>query len=440
MTRTVVALYDTLEDAKAAVREMVDNGFSRDDISLMANDMSGEYGRYLSRSDVDRPDVNETSSAAEGAGVGASVGAALGGIGGLLVGLGALTIPGIGPVIAAGPLAAALAGLAGAGAGALAGGVTGGLIGALVESGVPEETAQYYSEGVRRGGTLLTVRADETMSGRAVNIMNRHNPVDINSRATQWRGQGWTGFRGEERRSTDMAGGVEETGTIRGVVDSDMESTEERYGTEQNIPTTGDRDRTYGSAGMTGQPPSSTGTDPERNFSQGGSRAGDLGNTGGREGMMGHDRSTSYDRDVPNQPAGRDFSTTGREGTMGTTGQESPGDLNRGDEIQGGGHDHEFGQTGSRGMDYSTGGYRDFTYYDTAFRNHFSAGVYGTTYDYDQFRPAYRYGYDLASDPRYADRTWEDIEPEARRYWDEREPGAWERFKDSIREAWNQVK
>lgn len=188
MTRTVVALYDDFQHANAAVRELVDNGFSREEISLMASDQKGEYSQHISGTKMeDRSDTEVATGASQGAGVGASIGAALGGIGGLLVGLGALVIPGIGPVVAAGPLAAALAGLAGAGAGALAGGVTGGLIGALVDAGVPEETAQYYSEGVRRGGTLVTVRTDDNMSGRAVNIMNRHNPVDINSRSAQWR-------------------------------------------------------------------------------------------------------------------------------------------------------------------------------------------------------------------------------------------------------------
>jgi hypothetical protein len=85
------------------------------------------------------------------------------------------------------------------------------------------------------------------------------------------------------------------------------------------------------------------------------------------------------------------------------------------------------------------GGYRDFGYYDAAFHNHFNT-LYGTNYSYDQYRPYYRYGYDLASDPRYADRTWQDIEPEAKRYWNEREPGAWDRVKDAVRHAWDEVK
>jgi hypothetical protein len=191
MARTVVALYDDFTTANDVVRDLVDHGFSREDISLMASDSAGEYGPYLSSEE--RVDY-ETSATASGAGVGAGIGAVLGGLGGLLVGLGALVIPGIGPVVAAGPLAAALSGLAGAGVGAVAGGVTGGLIGALVDMGLPEDEAQYYTEGIRRGGTLVTLQTSDHLADQARDVMNRYNPVDLNERVSSWRERGWTGF------------------------------------------------------------------------------------------------------------------------------------------------------------------------------------------------------------------------------------------------------
>ena len=191
MSRTVVALYDDFTTANDVVRDLIDHGFAREDISVMASDATGEYGAYLTEeTGVD----HETSATVSGASVGAGIGAVLGGMGGLLVGLGALVIPGIGPVVAAGPLAAAISGLAGAGVGAVAGGVTGGLIGALVDMGLPENEAQYYSEGVRRGGTLVTVQAADHMANQARDVMNRYNPVDINERVSSWRERGWTGF------------------------------------------------------------------------------------------------------------------------------------------------------------------------------------------------------------------------------------------------------
>jgi hypothetical protein len=182
MTQTVARLYDDFSTAQTVVRDLKNGGFPSENISLVAHDVSGEYARSL----------EGNGSATE---AGAGVGAALGGLGGLLVGLGALAIPGIGPVVAAGPLATAVAGLLGAGVGALAGGVTGGLIGALVDMGVPETEAQYYSEGVRRGGTLVTVRAEDNMVARAREIMDRYETVNIHERSEWWRERGWTGYQ-----------------------------------------------------------------------------------------------------------------------------------------------------------------------------------------------------------------------------------------------------
>jgi uncharacterized membrane protein len=164
MAKTVVGLFDDFSEAQRVVQELVNNGFAREDISLAANDAAGEYTKETA------------SSGMSGTAIGAGTGAVLGGIGGLLVGLGTLAIPGIGPIVAAGPL---IATLTGAGVGAVAGG----LIGALTDIGVPEEEAGYYAEGVRRGGTLVTVRAEDHLADRAVEIMERHDAVDVDQRA-----------------------------------------------------------------------------------------------------------------------------------------------------------------------------------------------------------------------------------------------------------------
>jgi len=185
MAKTVVALYDDFDSARSVVEALVDAGFDRADISLVANDASGKYAALYDTSVasngvlVDQEDV----SAGEGAGFGAVVGA--------LVGLGVALIPGIGPVIAAGPLAAALM----AGIGAATGAVTGGVVAGLVDFGVPEEHAVRYAEGVRRGGALLTVHLQQDeWADRAQTIMNRYNPVDVDERSSEWQSNGWTGY------------------------------------------------------------------------------------------------------------------------------------------------------------------------------------------------------------------------------------------------------
>lgn len=132
--RTVTGLFDDYADASSAVSELEAQGVPSSDISIVSNNGDRRH---------------EESNAAEGAGTGAGIGAVVGGAGGLLTGLGLMAIPGVGPVVAAGWLAATAAGAA---AGAVAGGAAGGIIGALTSSGVPERDAHFYAEGVRRGG------------------------------------------------------------------------------------------------------------------------------------------------------------------------------------------------------------------------------------------------------------------------------------------------
>lgn len=115
----------------------------------------------------------------------------LGGAGGLLTGLGLMAIPGVGPVVAAGWFAATAVGAAG---GAVAGGAAGGLIGAMTRSGVSEEDANVYAEGVRRGGTLVTARVEDEFAPVAEDILKRSNRVDPVDRRAAYQEQGWTRF------------------------------------------------------------------------------------------------------------------------------------------------------------------------------------------------------------------------------------------------------
>jgi hypothetical protein len=210
--KTIVALFDEFDDAQAAVNDLTAAGIAQSQISIVANDADRRRGSTLTDAPgtvaaerardstvvrTDDDDTRTTSSsesyAGEGAGTGATIGAVLGGGGGLLAGLGLLAIPGIGPVVAAGPLIAALTG---AGAGAAAGGIIGGLVGL----GIPEHEAHTYAEGVRRGGTLVTVRAEDTETDRVTDILERHNPVDVDERGRDWQQSGWSRF--DEASST----------------------------------------------------------------------------------------------------------------------------------------------------------------------------------------------------------------------------------------------
>ncbi len=181
MTSTILATFDSVEHANAAISDLIGAGFKREDIGLALRDADNAYETYVADGDV---------SGGEGAGFGAIMGGLLGAV----VGLGAIAIPGVGPIIAAGPLAAALGALTGAGIGAATGAVTGGITASLVDLGVPEEDAHYYAESVRQGAALVSVTAHDVDVDRATSILNSHNPVDIDQRVAQWRARGWTGF------------------------------------------------------------------------------------------------------------------------------------------------------------------------------------------------------------------------------------------------------
>lgn len=198
--QTITALYDRYEDASAAVIKLHGVGLRDEDISIVANNEGDRYSSYADRSGA----AKDESHADDGAGAGASAGTLIGGGVGLLAGLGLLAIPGAGPVVAAGWLIAALTG---AGIGA----ATGGLVGALVGAGVPEEHAHSYAEGVRRGGTLVTVRTDDVHQDRVVSILDENGSVDMEERERDWRNQGWKGLNEESGfsssdRTTPIAG------------------------------------------------------------------------------------------------------------------------------------------------------------------------------------------------------------------------------------------
>jgi hypothetical protein len=166
---TVAASFDDRADAERAVNALKAAGFSGDQIGVALRDRTAQ-GELME---------DTGTKAATGAATGALGGGLLGGLVGWLVGIGALAIPGIGPVVAGGALATAF-GLAGgtAVAGAGIGAVAGGLVGALVGMGIPEEEARYFEDRFRAGGTLVTVNAGAGRAAEAVDLL-RDNGGDI---------------------------------------------------------------------------------------------------------------------------------------------------------------------------------------------------------------------------------------------------------------------
>jgi hypothetical protein len=182
MTVTISRLYDRYSDAQKAVSGLEAAGVPHSDISIVVNN-SDNWFSSDKKVDRDRDGVDDR---AEGAGKGAGIGAGVGGAAGLLAGLGLLAIPGLGPVVAAGWLAATAVGAA-------AGAATGGVVGALTEAGLSKEEAPLYAEGVRRGGTLVSARVPDGDRARLEGILNQ-SAVDIRDRSAAWQKSGWKTF------------------------------------------------------------------------------------------------------------------------------------------------------------------------------------------------------------------------------------------------------
>lgn len=160
MNRTVVGIFESERVAKEAIEDLRRAGFERE-ISLLAKDQNN-----ISRT----PDENggETMAGGETVADGVATGGVLGGLGGLAIGAGALVIPGLGPLIAAGPIA-----------GLLSGAASGGVAGGLIDWGIPEEEGRRYEEEIKRDKIIVAVNSSEDNIAEAENILKNHGASEV---------------------------------------------------------------------------------------------------------------------------------------------------------------------------------------------------------------------------------------------------------------------
>lgn len=308
--KTVVGLFDNITQAQHAVSALEAADISHNDISVITNNQNSHYGMSSTGADAVVPGSDNDPTAEAGRG------ALAGGITGFLVGLAPFVIPGLGPIAAVGWLASTLVG---AGIGA-----TVGVVGALNHAGIPEEDAAYYSEGVRRGGTLVVVKTPDEMADRASRIMDDAGAININERSEQYRREGFQ----PNQAFTTPPSGVGAPVVVNAV--------------QPVVPVSSAR---------------------------------------------------------PVAPVSSPEPWAGRH-----VGRSS-----------------------------------DFSAYNDAFRADFRRNYALMGAAYEQYEPAYRYGYDLANNQQYRGRDWALIEPQIRQDWERTYPNSWERFKISIRYAWDEA-
>jgi hypothetical protein len=162
--KSVFGVYDTWEHAKSAIHELEQRGFSHRDISLLVHAENGTKDALAPEKHTQSP---------KGMTAGASTGAILGGGLGLLAGLGSLVVPGVGPMLAFGPILGALSGIG-------MGGAAGGVVGAFIGVGFPKHQADYLHEVVQNGGILVSVHVvDSELKKEVHEILSRTGASEI---------------------------------------------------------------------------------------------------------------------------------------------------------------------------------------------------------------------------------------------------------------------
>lgn len=176
MSKAIAGFFRTRAEGELAREALHQAGFSTDEVGFVAGDIRGHTTPRIG------PVLKD-----EGSESGAVSNAFVGGAIGLAAGLFAVLLPGFGWLIAAGPLVGAFGGLT-------AGVAVGGLIGILKDHGISEDQAEFYAEGVRRGGALVTVHGvDEKQGTEARKILDDSGAIEVEQLADEWRSSGWTG-------------------------------------------------------------------------------------------------------------------------------------------------------------------------------------------------------------------------------------------------------
>lgn len=303
------------------------------------------------------------------------------------------------------------------------------LINLLTNNGVPRDEADSYAEGVRRGGALVLVKASEGETERGLEIMKRLQPVDIDHRLGEWRREGWSRFDldAEPYATSDVTRERERYGkrmTDEGEVTIPVVEEQLTVGKRE---VAGDRIRihTY----VEEQPVT--------------------------EEVRLREERVHVERHPVDRPATEADLENFREETMEFTETAEEAVVSRRARVveevtvQTGVEEHTetVHDTVRRthvDVDHndvpSTTQRRAFETYDADFRRHYTSTFASSGAAYSDYEPAYRYGYDLGYDERYRGRDWAAIEADARRDWEGRHQGTWERFKDAIRHGWTQVR
>lgn len=286
----------------------------------------------------------------------------------------------------------------------------------LTNVGLPQNDAEAYVEGVRRGGNLVMVTTDEGKIDSAVDIMDRHNSINIQERAEQWRGEGWGLATDVDTTTSKKKGNVQGETTIP-VVEEEL-----RVGKRQ-VDQGGVRVRSH----VEERPVEET--------------------------VSLREEHVNVERRPVNRAAGKGEFDTFKEGTVefsemaeeavidkqarvveevviskdSRERQQKVRDTVRRTDVE---VEHFDGDATSS---------NDFDTYRKTFRKHYNTNYASSGLGYDTYEPAYQYGYTLRNSGNMSGGNWNAVEAEARNNWERDNRGTWDRFKDAIRQGWESV-
>jgi uncharacterized protein (TIGR02271 family) len=301
------------------------------------------------------------------------------------------------------------------------------VVASLVDLGIDEDTAGYYAEGIRRGGTLVVAQTSDSMNDRVLEIMNSYDPVDINQRASQWQSTGWTGFDAASSPYT-----ADQTNTERQQYRTVDANDEARLQVVEEELQVGKREVERGKMRVNTY----------------------VTETPVEEQVTLREEHVSVERHPVNRPATEGDFATGQE-TIEVTEHAEQAVVSKQarvvEEVVVSKNVQERTETihdTVRRKDVeveqvdtgTTIGTRAFESFDNTFRTHYSQQYGSGGQPYNYYQPAYQYGYTLANNPRYRDYDWNRIESEARTQWESQNQGTWENIKDAVRNAWDSVR
>lgn len=301
----------------------------------------------------------------------------------------------------------------------------------LAHAGAPKEEAKLYEQGVKRGGSLVTVITNEDEAVRAAEIMQQYEPIYVEAL------QDWHGSNGAVSMSQDTVG-TDKDRLVSSASTMAETSTMTDVNGAESIPVVEEQMRVG-----------------KRAVERGGVRVRSyVTERPVEEQVRLRDETIHVDRRPVDRPVSAtddvfkersiELTETDEEAVIAKEARvveevvvrkevdervETVRDTLRRTDV-------EVEQLGSNANSSSNG----FTSYDADFRNHYSTASFGNEYSYEQVQPAYRYGYTLSSDQRYKGRSWNDVENDVRTNWESSNQGTWDKFKDSIRYAWERAR